>query len=124
MDNFEFTYSAKQKEEVEKIRDKYLPKQESKMDQLRNLDKNTEKAGTMASIVAGTIGSLILGIGMCFTMVWNTGMGMFVAGIIIGLIGMVIVGFAYPIYQKVTAKERAKVADQIIALSNELAMEN
>jgi len=35
---------------------------------------------------------------------------------------MVMVGTAYPIYKKITAKKRAEYAEQIIALTNELAM--
>jgi len=121
-ETFEFTYSAAQQEEIERIRNKYLPKQESKMDQLIKLDKQAEVPGQIASIVAGTVGLLLLGVGMCCTMVWNTSVGIFALGVVIGLIGMVVAGVAYPIYQKVTTKERAKIADQIIALSNELSL--
>ncbi|MBR2045423.1 MAG: hypothetical protein IJ958_04740 [Agathobacter sp.] len=123
-ESFEFTYSAKQQEEIEHIRNKYLPKQESKMEQLIKLDKKAEQPGQIASIATGTIGLLILGVGMCCTMVWNTSMAVFVAGIVIGILGIAIAGFAYPIYHKVTERERAKVADQIIALSNELTFKN
>ncbi|MBQ2901470.1 MAG: hypothetical protein IJE49_06430 [Agathobacter sp.] len=121
-ETFEFTYSATQQEEIERIRNKYLPKQESKMDQLIKLDKQAEVPGQIASIVAGVIGLLLLGVGMCCTMVWNTSMSIFVLGVVIGIIGMTVAGIAYPIYQKVTEKERAKIADQIIALSNELSL--
>lgn len=121
---FEYTYSAKQQDEIEKIRSKYLPKQESKIEQLRRLDQQAEKPGTIASLAVGIVGALILGVGMCFTMVWNTSITMFVAGIVIGIIGMAIVGLAFPLYKGVTKKQRAKIADQIIALSNELSLEN
>lgn len=119
---FEFTYSAKQQEEVERIRSKYIPREESKMEKLIRLDKQAERPGTIASIAAGTIGILILGVGMCFTLVWNTGITMLIAGIVIGLFGMAIAGTAYPIYKKITEKERAKIAEQVIALSNELSL--
>jgi len=121
-ESFEFTYSAKQQEEVERIRSKYLPKEESKMDQLRKLDKQAEVPGQIASIATGVIGALLLGVGMSCTMVWNTSMVVFIAGIVIGLVGMAVAGAAYPIYKKVTEKERAKIADQIIALTNELSL--
>lgn len=119
---FEFTYSAKQQEEVERIRNKYIPKQESKMEQLIKLDKKAEQPGQIVSIATGTIGVLLLGIGMCCTMVWNSSIGMFVGGVILGIIGMVIAGFSFPLYRKVTEKERAKIAEQIIALSEELSL--
>ena len=120
--SFEFTYSAKQQNEIEKIRNKYIPKEESKMDQLIRLDKQAERPGTIASIAMGTIGCLILGIGMCCTLVWNSSIEIFIAGIVVGIAGMVVTGFAYPTYKKITEKERAKIAEQVIALSNELSL--
>lgn len=120
-DSFAFTYSAKQQEEVERIRSKYIPKEESKMEQLIRLDKQAERPGTIASIALGILGTLILGVGMCCTLVWNSGMEIFIAGIVIGIIGMIMIGAAYPIYKKITEKERAKIAEQVIALSNELS---
>lgn len=119
-ESFEFTYSAKQQEEVEKIRNKYVPKEESKMEKLIRLDKQAERPGTIASIVVGVLGSLILGAGMSCTLVWNSSIEIFIAGIVIGIVGMIVVGMAYPIYKKITKKERAKIAEEIIALSNEL----
>lgn len=119
-ESFEFTYSAKQQKEVEKIRNKYVSKEESKMEKLIRLDKQAERPGTIASIVVGVLGSLILGAGMSCTLVWNSSIEIFIAGIVIGIVGMIVVGMAYPIYKKITKKERAKIAEEIIALSNEL----
>lgn len=121
-ESFEFTYSAKQQEEVEKIRNKYVPKEESKMEKLIRLDKQAERPGTIASIVVGVLGSLILGTGMSCTLVWNSSIEIFIAGIVIGIVGMIVVGMAYPIYKKITKKERTKIAEQVIALSNELSL--
>lgn len=70
-ETFEFTYSAKQQAEIEKIRRKYVTTEEDKMALLRNLDKNVTRPGTIVSIVIGLIGCLLLGIGMCCTMVWS-----------------------------------------------------
>lgn len=119
-DAFVYTYSAKKSKEIEKIRSKYLLKEESKLEKLIRLDKQTEKKGQAFSIALGVIGSLLLGVGMCCAMVWNVGIVTMVIGIIIGIFGMGIMGLAYPTYKKLTARERAKIAEQIIALSNEL----
>ena len=118
---FEFTYSAKQQEEIERIRHKYLPKQQSKMEQLRKLDESAEQPGRLASITVGIIGSLIMGIGMCFTMVWDTSIIIFAAGVVIGFIGMAIVGIAFPLYKYMTKKQREKIADQILKLAEEIS---
>ncbi|MDE6726723.1 MAG: hypothetical protein K2J80_02155 [Oscillospiraceae bacterium] len=123
MDNnktFSYTYSASQQEEIKKIRDKYTaPTQtEDKMEQLRRLDKSVTKPGTVVSLIIGVISALILGIGMCCTMVW--GGDLFIIGIIIGVFGMIGVICAYPVYASITKARREKLAAEIIRLSNEL----
>ena len=115
---FQYSYSAPQHEEVRKIREKYMPKVETPMEQLRRLDESCGKKGTALSVVMGSLSTLILGIGMCCCMVWG-GM-MFVPGIVIGMIGLVGVGAAYPIYNKVTQKERQRIAPEILQLTDEL----
>ena len=65
---FHYTYSAKQQEEIQHIREKYLPKAEDKMEQLRRLDRSATKKGTIVSVALGVIGCLVMGIGMCCTM--------------------------------------------------------
>lgn len=116
-ESFHYSYAAKQQAEVEKIKNKYIPKELDKLEQLRQLDKSAEVPGTVAGIVLGVIGSLILGVGMCCTMVWTK---FFVLGIIVGIIGMVILGLAYPVYKKVTKKKREEIAPQILKLSAEI----
>ncbi len=124
MDNknetFNYTYSASQQEEIKKIRDKYnTPKQiEDKMEQLRRLDKSVTKPGTVISLIVGVISSLILGIGMCMCMVW--GDDLFLIGIIVGVVGMIGIICAYPLYSSITNARKEKLADEIIRLSNEL----
>lgn len=117
---FVYTYSAQSNKEIEKIRSKYLPKEESKLEKLIRLDQQTQKKGQAVSIALGVIGSLLLGVGMCCTMVWNVGIVTMIIGILIGIFGMGIMGLAYPTYKKLTARERAKITEQMITLINEL----
>ena len=115
---FQYTYSAGDQEEIKKIRSKYLPKEENKMEQLRRLDQEVTRKGTLYSILIGVIGSLLLGLGMSCIMVWQ---GIwFIPGIIIGVIGMAIVAVTYPVYNIVTKREREKIAPEIIRLTEEL----
>ena len=116
-ETFTYTYSAKEQEEIKRIRQKYIP-EEDKMAQLRRLDQNVTRKGTIYSIVIGVIGCLLLGIGMCCTLVWST--VWFVQGIIIGVLGIGIMAVAYPVYNHVTEKEREKIAPEIIRLTDEL----
>lgn len=118
--SFEFTYSAKQQQEIESIRKKYLPKKEDKMETLRRLDREAERPGVITALAVGIMGTMLLGIGMCCTMVW--GDALFVLGIFIGILGITILSTAYPIYNKITKKQREKIADQILSLSAEIAL--
>lgn len=118
-ETFEYTYSAKQQEEIEKIRKKYLPKEENKMELLRKLDKDVTKPGMICSLVIGIIGCLLFGMGMCCVLVWAE--SFFTVGIVIGIAGMAVMGAALPVYQKITAKERKRIAPQILALTEELS---
>ena len=65
---FEYTYSPQQKQEVEAIRKKYLPKEEDKMAQLRRLHRIPTQKAEAASIAMGVIGALVLGTGMSLCM--------------------------------------------------------
>lgn len=125
MDNhsFEYTYSAEQQKEIEAIRKKYLPKEEDKMEQLRKLHAiPTQKAKT-AAIAIGVVGALIMGTGMSLVM---TELGAILepfamaVGIATGLVGMVLVALAYPVYNRVLNKQRARIAPEILRLSDEL----
>lgn len=131
MDNkkaFNYTYSAKEQEEIKKIREKYEEKEKTqdKMTQLRNLDAAVTKKATVVSLVFGIIGALIMGSGMSLVMtdigeILNLeGTASLVIGIVTGIIGMVLVGCAYPVYNRIVKKERKKIAPQILNLADEL----
>lgn len=115
-----FTYSAKQQEEIKKIRAKYAPpaEAEDKMAQLRRLDAGVAQKGTTVSLIVGVLSALILGVGMCCCLVW--GDALFIPGIIIGIVGIVGVALAYPLYNRITQKERERIAPEIIRLTDEL----
>ena len=121
---FQYTYSAKEQNEINDIRKKYLPKEEDKMAQLRRLDASVYRKGTVVSLVIGIIGALIMGAGMSLVMTdIGAKLGMesvMVPGIVIGVVGLIGVCLAYPVYQVVTKHERERIAPEIIRLSDEL----
>lgn len=117
-DSFKYSYSAREQQEIRKIREKYAPPEESKLQQLRRLDAGATRRGTFAALVVGIISTLLLGVGMCCTMLWSD--KFFVLGIVVGLIGIAGIGAAYPLYNRVTQKERQKIAPEILRLTDEL----
>ena len=115
---FTYKYSASQQAEIKKIREKYIPKEENKMEQLRRLDESATRPGMIAALIVGILSTLVLGIGMCCCMVWAE--KLFFAGIIIGIIGLLGVAAAYPLYAHITKKQREKLAPEIMRLTDEL----
>ena len=122
-EGFNFTYSAAQQQEVEEIRKKYLPKEIDKMEQLRKLHMIPTQKAQAASLAVGIIGALIMGTGMSLAM---TDIGAIlgslamVLGVVVGIVGMVLVALAYPVYNRVLKKQREKIAPEILQLSDEL----
>lgn len=122
-ETFHYTYSAEQQEEIRSIRRKYAAPEESKMDQLRKLDRKAGQKAQAWSIAIGVIGALLMGSGMSLVMTELGealgGVSMFV-GIPVGVIGIVLVALAYPTYTHVLKKERQRIAPEILRLTDEL----
>ena len=118
-ETFEYTYSAKRQEEIEAIKNKYLPPKEDKLEQLRKLDNSVTIKATMWAVSIGVIGILIFGGGMSCTLI--RAKNMFVPGIVISFVGLAIMGLALPVYKIIEKKQREKIAPQILALAEELS---
>ncbi len=118
---FTYTYSAKEQEEIKNIRDKYAPptKEETAMERLRRLDAGATKGAAAVSLIVGIISTLIMGVGMCCTMLsgWEE---YFIPGIVLGVAGIIGVIAAYPIYNFMVKRKRAKLAPEIMQLTDEL----
>ena len=125
---FQYTYSAKEQEELKRIREKYIAptEAEDKMARLRRLDSGVTNKANVASLVCGIVGVLILGIGMSLCMSdFSEILGPYkdmsiIVGIIIGIIGGVITALAYPMHGFIVKTERKKIAPEIIRLTDEL----
>lgn len=124
MDNgntFHYTYSAKENQEVLSIRSKYLPREETKLEELKRLDNLVQTSGVMESLCIGIGGCLVFSLGLCLAMkvigdiMW--------LGILLGLIGMAGMLFGYPVYHKVFIQAKTKYAPRILQLTSELTGE-
>ena len=125
-ESFNYTYSAKEQEEIKAIRKKYVTPEETedKMAQLRRLDAGVYSKATTVSLIVGVIGTLIMGIGMSLIL---TDIGVMlgtvlsiIIGVSLGIVGIILVCLAYPIYNHTLTKEREKIAPEIIRLTDEL----
>lgn len=120
-ETFSYTYSALQQKEIRSIREKYetpAREEKDKMEQLRRLDRSASVPGMAVSITVGVVGLLVFGLGMCCTTAWAD--TLFYIGIVIGIVGIVGMIAAYPVYVRMTKKRREKLAPEILRLSDEL----
>lgn len=123
MDNnkFSYTYSADTKEELARIRRKYISEEESILEKVKKLDNSVTDKATAISLVFGVISALVLGVGMCCCMVWTQ---LFVLGIFVGLLGIFGMASTPSLYKYILRTERAKIAPQILALTDEEMQKN
>ena len=116
---FSYTYSATCNQEVLNIRNKYLPREETKLEELKRLDHLVQNSGVTQSLCAGIVGCLIFGLGLCLAMevigqmIW--------LGVILGLVGGVGMLAAFPVYRKFFNKAKAQHTPRILELAAELS---
>ena len=115
---FSYKYSATQNREVENIRNKYLPREESKIETLRKLDNRVQAAGILPALCVGVIGCLIFGVGMCFGLDVFTGADWL--SVLFGIIGTAIMIPAYPMYRYISRKTKTELTPEILRLSDEI----
>lgn len=124
--SFKYTYSAKEQDEIRRIRQKYQDREENGISRLRKLDAKVSQKASMVSLVLGIVGVLVIGTGMSLIMtefgslLGLTGVLGLVVGVVIGLVGIIMVVLAYPVYNTVLKKEREKIAPEILRLTEEL----
>lgn len=118
---FSYSYSAAQNKEAQMIRDKYLPKKESALDELKRLDRTVDNAGMIPSLVVGILSCLVFGLGMSFGLgaIGNS----MVLAVIFGIIGAVGMILAYPVYRRSTNKAKEKYQPRILELAAQLCGE-
>lgn len=108
---------------AEHIVNEYAPKDTSKVVALRKLDAKAKLPATIFTYTVGIIAALIFGTGMCLAMgqIGSGTTSAFIAGIIIGIIGMAGMSVNYPIYKKMLAKGKQKYAFEIMELAKEIS---
>ncbi len=122
---FSYTYSAKDMEEIKAIKEKYTSghSEESTLERMRRLDASVGKRAMIISVIIGIAGTLLLGLGMSlFMSELGAGLGIlaFVIGIVLGGIGISAVALAYPLYSLLAARERKRIAPEILRLAEAL----
>ena len=109
---------------VQKIRSQYTEKQHTELDALKELDAKVKRPANVFAYVYGSVSAIIMGAGMSLVMTDIGAMiglsATMVPGIVIGIVGMGMALFTYPIYKKMLSNRKKKFAPQIMELSDRL----
>ena len=107
---------------AESIAKDYAPKDNSKIVALKKLDSRAKLPATVFTYTCGIVSALVFGTGMCLAMqVIGSGAAGMVAGVLIGILGLVGCSVNYPIYKKMLEKGKSKYAYEIVQLAREIA---
>lgn len=114
---------------VQKIRTQYMEKDSAQkgLDLLCELDAEVKRPANVFGYVFGSIGAIVMGAGMSLVMTdigANLGIANAMpAGIVIGIIGMLMAIINYPIYKAILSLRKEKYAERILALSEKIMKE-
>ena len=119
-ENFSFTYSLKERQEIEEIRKKYIvdnadSKTKSPADKIKQMDKNIETATTIISIAVGIAATLIFGVGLTLCLKDRV----YASGIIIGIVGLIGMGITPVVHKFVLKHRRDRASKKILKLIDE-----
>ncbi len=107
---------------AEHIANEYAPKTTTKVNQLKKLDAKAKRPARIFAYTFGIISALVFGTGMSLAMeVISSGTKAMVAGIVIGVIGIIGCGVNYPIYKKMIEQGKSKYGSDIMKLAKEIS---
>lgn len=108
---------------AEAIANEYAPKDASKVIALKKLDRKAKSAAHIFAYTFGIAMTLILGIGMCFSMrvIGNGSVVAVGTGVVLGILGIAGAGINYLIYQKLLAAGKRKYAFEIVQLAKDIS---
>lgn len=108
---------------AEQLANEYAPKDASKVVALRKLDAKAKMPATIAVYTIGIVAALCHGQGMCLSMkvIGDGSTGMFVIGVVLGILGIAAAGINYPLYKKLIARGKEKYAYEIMELAREIS---
>ena len=107
---------------VAAIKEQYVEKEETKLDQLLRLDRKVKLPAEVFTYSVGVVGALTLGAGMCLAMkVIGAGLSFAMPlGILIGCVGIAAMSVNYFAYKRILKNRKQKYAGEILALSDEI----
>ena len=115
-DTFNYNYSAINREEIEKIRNKYISTQETNFEKLKRIDMKVINISTISSIFFGLIGAFIFSVGLILSL----NFAKYSLGLIFSLTGFILMALTPLVYNLILSKMKKKYAPEILELSEKL----
>lgn len=114
---------------AQKIRTRYMEKETTELDALRQLDAKVKRPANVFAYVFGSISAVIMGCGMSLIMtdiadMIDLGGDPMTVGITVGAIGLILLLLNYPIYKGILSSRKKKYAEQILKLSEKIMKNN
>ena len=108
---------------AEHIANEYAPKDTSKVVALRKLDRKAKLPANIFAYSFGVVSCLVFGTGMCLAMgvIGGGSVVSFVAGIVVGVLGLIGCSVNYPVYRRLLENGKRKYANDIIRLAREIS---
>ncbi len=103
---------------AERIRNQYEAKEITEIDRLKELDKSVKRPVKVFSYVFGTVGSLVLGTGMCLAM--RVIGDLMIPGILVGLLGIGMVSVTKLLHDRLLDKRKKKYSEKIFEISDSI----
>ena len=122
-------YQIDKREVAEKISAKYMKKQSTDLEELRELDARVTRPANVFAYVFGVISAIIMGSGMSLVMTdiaEKIGLSVdpMVPGIVIGVVGMLMAIINYPLHKRILSARKKKYAPQILVISDRIINNN
>lgn len=114
-----YTPNVQDRRQAENIRRQYISRKENKADQLKKLDSKVKLPGRITGYIFGVLGTIVMGAGMSFIMVWDN----MTSGLALSIPGLIAALLAYPMYSLITGKRKKEYSDEIMRLSDEVMSE-
>jgi len=114
---FNYTYSSSRREEIEKIREKYVEAaKDDKLDELRTLDNKITRQAAFTGIGIGLAGTMLLGVGLTLILTIDN----FVVGVPVGVLGIILMVSTVKLHKIILKKLQKKNATRILELTDKL----
>ncbi len=119
-EHYTYNYAAKDLKEANEIKDRFVEREKSKIEQLRDIDNACINKGIRAGLLLGIPALAFFGVGMTMVLSYKV----YIVGSIIGITGMILGGLSYPVHRNAIKRAREQYRDEVLRLTKEIENES